>query len=214
MRKITQTIASAFMNGEVKSMSNTKTDGKNLWLFGNKIAEHREDGMYISNAGWKSQTTKERLNGLPNVNISSKKGNWHLNGEEWDGDWIKVCNDAPPKIDIEKAKNVFDASKKWVATDGWRGYEEPLYAVCGVNDTGMWDDSPCKSDVAEKEIKEAISILKKNKIPTKIITSSSSNVFCIRHYAIVPPYYIEKAKELMEEYYEKAKSLTQLLYTT
>lgn len=90
MRLITSKIINAFMQGEAKKISNTHTDGQSLWLFNNKIAEHREDGLYITNAGWKSQTTKERLNALPNVSISNKKGEWYLNGNLWDGEWTKI----------------------------------------------------------------------------------------------------------------------------
>ena len=90
MNKVTKTITSAFMNGSVKKLSNTSTDGSSLFLFGNRIAERRVDGLYITNAGWQSNTTKERLNALPNVSINQKRGVWFLNGKEWDGTWAKV----------------------------------------------------------------------------------------------------------------------------
>ena len=41
---------------------------------------------------------------------------------------------------------------RWVSTDGWRGYYEPINAVAGANNTGSWDDSPCPSHVCESEI--------------------------------------------------------------
>jgi hypothetical protein len=57
-----------------------------LKLFGNKIAAIESDGrLWISNAGWDTKTTKERLNGLPGVSIQQKKGEWYLNGNQWDG---------------------------------------------------------------------------------------------------------------------------------
>jgi hypothetical protein len=46
--------------------------------------------MKITNAGWRSNTTKERLNGLPNVSIQQKKGDWYLNGEVWNGQSTEV----------------------------------------------------------------------------------------------------------------------------
>jgi hypothetical protein len=46
--------------------------------------------LSISNAGWASNTTKERLNGLPNVRIHQKNWNWFLNGVEWNGEWTRV----------------------------------------------------------------------------------------------------------------------------
>jgi len=210
MRLITQQITDAFMKGEAKKISNTHTDGQSLWLFGNKIAEHKEDGLYISNAGWKSNTTKERLNGIPMVSISQKKGEWYLNGNLWNGEWIRVNTMPPPLIDKDKVGKSFNTEKEWVNSGGYRGYSQPVYAVCGANDTGMWDDSPCRSDIADRELKETISVLKKHKIPTKKVTTESSNVFCIHHYVIVPPYYIDKAKEIVSDYISNIS--TELLY--
>jgi hypothetical protein len=91
-RKVTNSIVSAFISGNELKVSNSKTDGKSLYLFGNKIAEKRKDGLYITNAGWRSNTTKERLNALPNVSIYQKNGEWFLNGNSWNGEWIKITS--------------------------------------------------------------------------------------------------------------------------
>lgn len=62
-----------------------------MYLFGNLIAVNdTEKGLRITNAGWQSNTTKERLNSLKNVGISQKKGVWYLNGNQWDGSWIEI----------------------------------------------------------------------------------------------------------------------------
>lgn len=212
MRLITTKITNAFMQGEAKKISNTHTDGKSLWLFNNKIAEHREDGLYITNAGWKSQTTKERLNALPNVSISNKKGEWYLNGNLWNGEWIRVNTIPPPEVDKEKIGKSFDTSIEWVNSDGWRGYSRPKFSVCGANDTGMWGDSPCPSNVAKKELENAKTLLKRNKIPTKLMTTETSNVFCVHHYLITPPSYIDNARELVQEYLQNNE--TRLLYVS
>jgi predicted phosphodiesterase len=210
MKMISKRMSDAFMNGKAKKDGNTYTDGKSLYLFGNKIAEHHADGMYITSAGWLTKTTKERLNSLPNVSIFQKRKEWYLNGEKWNGDWIKVSDSEPPAFDEKKVGTSFDTSTKWVASDGWRGYSEPTYGVFGANDTGMWEDSPCRSDVAEAELTGAEKFLKSHDIPTKIMTEETSNVFCVHHYVIVPPKYYEKAKELAKEYYES--TYTTLLY--
>lgn len=65
---------------------------KMLYLHNNRIAERNlETGeIKITNAGWQSNTTKERLNGIPGVSIVQRKGVWFLNGKEWDGSWIQV----------------------------------------------------------------------------------------------------------------------------
>jgi hypothetical protein len=90
MRKVTNQILSAFYNNESKTVANTKTDGRAIYLHGNKIAEKRSDGLYITNAGWQSNTTKERLNALQGVSIQQKDFTWYLNGKAWDGNWIKI----------------------------------------------------------------------------------------------------------------------------
>lgn len=87
-RKVTTEVCGAFLLGNRKSNSNTMTDGESLFLHGNKIAEHREDGVYITTGGWNTVTTRERLNYFANVNV--RKGQLYVNGKPWDGDWIKV----------------------------------------------------------------------------------------------------------------------------
>jgi len=82
-RKVTTAVCSAFIAGNQLRVGNTNTDGNKLYLHGNLIAEKREDGLYITNAGWSSNVTKERLNGLPGVSIGQKDYVWYLNGMEW-----------------------------------------------------------------------------------------------------------------------------------
>lgn len=208
MKQVTETIVNAFLHGIPKKVGNTMTDGRSMKLFGNTIAEHRQDGLYISNAGWFTKTTKERLNGLPMINISQKKHKWYVNGQEWDGDWLKVADGNPPSV--TKEADFFDESTTWVSTDAWRGYSRPSYAVVGANDTGMWDDSPCRSDVAVRELEMVTAFLKGKRIRSKVITCETSNVFCVHHYVIVRPSDYESARELVAEYYSAIT--TQLLY--
>ena len=92
MRKITEQSIEAFMNATPFSKSNmTVTVEPNvtiLSLFENEIAyryNDPENTLSITNCGWKTNTTKERLNALPNVNIYQRAGVWFLNGEQWDG---------------------------------------------------------------------------------------------------------------------------------
>jgi hypothetical protein len=88
--------------------------------------------------------------------------------------------------------------KKYVKTDGWRGYEEPVNAVCGANNTGNWSDSPAPEIVCLAELKKAKDILRQNKIPYKQTWCKSSNVFCIHGYICVHEANKEKAKILLE----------------
>lgn len=104
MRQITQESINAFenlkpfkkSNTEVKILGTTKgvPTWAELYLFDNRIAELHKTPirrvLRITNAGWKSNTTKERLNGLDGVKIKQSKGVWYLNGEAWDGEMIEV----------------------------------------------------------------------------------------------------------------------------
>lgn len=91
MRKITKEIVSAFMNHETKKIGNSRTDGMTLYLHDNAIAKYDAEGrLWVTNAGWKSVTTKERLNGIPGVSIYQKNYTWHLNDLPWDGSWTEV----------------------------------------------------------------------------------------------------------------------------
>lgn len=106
MRKVTQQTVGAFNNnlGALKA-GNTQVqyyarydfanlvfyDARVLFLHGNAIAVYNSmHGLYITNAGWATNTTKERLNAVNGVSIQQKKGIWYLNGKEWDGKPIKV----------------------------------------------------------------------------------------------------------------------------
>lgn len=97
MRKITKESIEAFMNAKKFKKSNTEVkvlpNVTVLILFDNEIAYIYNDPkrtLSITDAGWSSNTTKERLNGLPNVSIYQKNSQWYLNGEVWDGKLIDI----------------------------------------------------------------------------------------------------------------------------
>jgi hypothetical protein len=96
MKKITETIANAFAQGRNKSLGNTATRDGAFYLHGNKIAEKREDGIYMSLAGWSTVTTRERLNGLASVlgldaRFTQKAFEPYLNGKRIEAcAWHKV----------------------------------------------------------------------------------------------------------------------------
>jgi hypothetical protein len=94
-RKITQEAVSAFLAGRKFSKSNMSVEfSASFWklkLHGNTIATIDPLGVLsVSNAGWASNTTKERLNGLPGVHVQQKNYQWYLNGVEWDGSWKRI----------------------------------------------------------------------------------------------------------------------------
>jgi len=94
MRKVTKKAIEAFLNGKNFSNSNTKVYqfmGQTiLALHDNEIAYNKDGKIKITNRGWFSVTTKERLNAIPNVSIYQKNYNWYLNGKIWDGNLIEI----------------------------------------------------------------------------------------------------------------------------
>lgn len=97
MRQITKDSINAFMNGSKFNRQNMSVEVLPnvtiLKLHGNAIAYKYNDPnktLSITNCGWFSNTTKERLNALPNVNIFQKNFNWYLNGKEWNGELIDI----------------------------------------------------------------------------------------------------------------------------
>ena len=92
MKVITEKSVQAFMNAKPFKRDNTEVvvlpNVTILKLFGNEIAYRYNDPertLSVTNCGWFSKTTKERLNGIPNVSIRQTKGLWYLNGNYWDG---------------------------------------------------------------------------------------------------------------------------------
>jgi len=105
MRKITQDSVSAFLNRKTFKRQNMEVtsfdDSFYLKLHGNTIAVLHEDGtLMITDAGWQSVTTKERLNGLineylgyPNCigkGIYQKNFVWYLNDKQWHGNLTAI----------------------------------------------------------------------------------------------------------------------------
>ena len=94
-RKITEEAVNAFYNNRRFNKSNMSVEVTNggrvfLKLHGNTIAGKDYDGTWITDAGWPTRTTFERLNGLNDVSIYTKKGQVYLNGEEWDGEKVYI----------------------------------------------------------------------------------------------------------------------------
>ncbi len=102
MRKITREAFFAFRKGLEFKKSNTRVQIElhssgydvNLLLHGNVIARRKvkqdSEEIWITNAGWFSNTTKERLNGIPGVSINQSNFVWYLNRKEWNGEWTKI----------------------------------------------------------------------------------------------------------------------------
>lgn len=98
-RKVTAVVVASFLEGRHIRVGNTHTDEHSLYLHGNRIATRLNygseplglrEGFRITIAGWNTPTTRERLNGLPGVSVSTRKGQAYLNGRPWDGSWATI----------------------------------------------------------------------------------------------------------------------------
>jgi hypothetical protein len=183
MNKVIQ----SFLEGKKCKQGNGQTDGQSLFLFGNLIARHEVDGLYVSNAGWPTRTTNKWLNMLTDVSVYMKRKEPHLNGEKWDGELTRVNENQPPPTYLDHAGEAFDMTMRYVRLDGWRGHQEPVYSIHCEPDTGQYDDSPYPN--AEQNIKAKTSELRRNKIPSRVVTLETSNIFCVNHFIVVPPKY-------------------------
>jgi hypothetical protein len=209
MRQTSFQIADAFLHGRAKKVGNTVTDGKAVYLFGNKIAEWREDGLWITNCGWQTPTTKDRLNAIGryvNFGVHQRKKQWYLASSifpsdstyHWDGNWARVHKELPAEVDLNAKNKQIVISKRWESDGGYRGRYVVDNAVFSATDTGMWEDSPYRSDEAMANIKYAQDILKMYGIKSKVTTLETSNVFCINHFVVVSEYDYEKAKHYIQ----------------
>ena len=98
----------------------------------------------------------------------------------------------------------------WISSDGWRGYEQPIHAVAGCNDTGTYSDSPCNSNRATSELAIVKRELRKAKIPARHQICQSSNIFCAHRYLVVPEHLIDAGKAIVRNIL--ASEETYLLY--
>ena len=92
MRQITEDAVAAFMAGRAFRRDNTEVEVTKksviLYLHGSPIARKTGSRVEVSTAGWKTNTTKERLNGVLSAfdrpmqsnyaRIWQRRGQWHM----------------------------------------------------------------------------------------------------------------------------------------
>jgi hypothetical protein len=189
MRKITQQIVNAFQNSRSLTIGNSRTNGESLWLFGNKIAEIRRDGLWVSNGGWDSVTTKERLNGLTGVRVQQVNGNWFLNGRAWDGRWVNVdaWNDGIEYVRIDSADGYiepeFDVTSEWLN----EGYSRPIYSIYYT--------------LVKENILPVETMLNEHRIPTKRMESDTEGIYRPNYFLVVRPEDVVRASSILCENY-------------
>ena len=191
MRKITREIVDAFQNSRSLTIGNSRTNGEALWLFDNKIAEVRRDGLWITNAGWDSSTTKERLNGLSGVSIVQRRGVWLLNERVWDGRWVNVdaWNDGIEYVDgVSVAEeNVqepeFDVTSEWMS----EGYSRPVYSIYHT--------------IVEVNLEPVELMLNGEGIPTRRMESDTEGIYKPNYFVVVRPEDVVRASSILCEQY-------------
>ena len=97
MRKITKESIKAFYNREPFKKSNMIVENikgiTKLKLHNNTIAKLDENSeLFITTADWNTRTTRERLNGLAEVRLGTRKGQLYLNNIPWDGKLTNIRN--------------------------------------------------------------------------------------------------------------------------
>ncbi len=184
MRKVTREICTSFLLRETRRISNSYTDGQALYLFGNKIAEYRSDGLWITSAGWRSNTTRERLNGIRGVSIVQRNHNWYLNNMPWSGEWTRVqefsgSNTTEEDHVVDTSYVEFDMTSVW--TKG--KYSKPIYSVFHTNNAN--------------ELAEVESQLNSEDIKTKVAESDTSGSYKPNYFIVVLPEDYDKAQSLL-----------------
>ena len=122
MNFTTRRAINAFMSDRKIKLQNTEVYIKGrktiMALHGNEIAFkcHKTGEISITNCGWETNVTKERLNGIPGVNIKQVRGIWHLNAKFWNGDLIIINPKKEikkPIVKAKKEKKVFKTVRDW-----------------------------------------------------------------------------------------------------
>ena len=95
MRKITTQTVKAFLSStNFKSGNDSVLVGMNetcMLLHNNMIARMINGIIEVSLAGWNTNTTRDRLNGIPGCSIHTKYGTPYLNGNPINSsDWYKI----------------------------------------------------------------------------------------------------------------------------
>lgn len=196
MRQITEKVVGAFLRGEACSLKNTRTDGRHLWLFDNLIATNTPNiGMHITTAGYDTQTTLDRLNGITGVYVKKRNGQLYLNGRPWDGCWTYVSwfnahNGVFDADDVESevphiVENITETEPEFDVTSEWnkKGYIKPIYSVFHSNDYS--------------EAKGVIKNLKDNSIPCRIVETDTAGVYRPNYFVVVQPEKIDVSLKLL-----------------
>lgn len=105
MRKITKNTIDALKTGKRLSTGNMLVKDGNVYLHGNLIASLENLVLTVTDAGWQTNTTKERLNGILDgfglQGIYQKKHVWYFqDGTRWTGSTTFYLDKEPKVLEI------------------------------------------------------------------------------------------------------------------
>jgi len=98
--------------------------------------------------------------------------------------------------------------------DGWGrdSYAIPQYAVVGSSDTGMYSDSPARSDLVRDELEGFRKVLRANRIRSRITYTRSGNVCMVKRWVVVHSRDFPKAVALAEAYLAEHQHDTRFIH--
>lgn len=89
MRVVERKMINAVRNEAGMKCGNTIVCGGVVYLHGHAIAKFSADGLFISDCGWQTATTKSRLNAILDAfncgRIYQRDHVWYHNGVVWNG---------------------------------------------------------------------------------------------------------------------------------
>jgi hypothetical protein len=147
------------------------TDGKSLFLHGNEIARHTEDGgIEATMAGWGSKTTRDRLNSLHReVNSGSgfyqKNHTQHYNGKPIDTDeWVTI------KQGVPTAKSYADKLRAGLQKNSYEPEGKSIYE-------SEWLDEKCSKKKKDKKMSSYMEqISSDSKLPSSYSNKPITNM--------------------------------------
>ena len=77
-------VVTAFWRRMVRKEKHDFTNGNSYFYRGNKIAWFDDGDLWVTNAGWMTKTTKDRLSRIGCI-LQQVRGEWYLKGKKWDG---------------------------------------------------------------------------------------------------------------------------------
>jgi hypothetical protein len=158
MRKITTQACQALLNGETINLSNTRVTrtlhSGSMYLHGHEIAKIVNNNLFINLQGYTTNTTLERLNGLPNVQLHRRAGVVYLNNKP---------------ISTTAWHNVTVGSKT-------RGYTLIHYGTNGIITTRVLADSQTIANDELKDMATNLNIQPVIACPDNLVTARLYNL--------------------------------------